>query len=290
MSDVTVIGLGAMGSAIANAFLNAGHTTTVWNRSREKVEALGKSGANCEPDIVKAIGKSPVCVVCIDDYAATWALMEEHDLGAVLAGRTLIQFSTGTPKEARDTEAGAKIHDTAYLDGAILAYPREVGHDALVTISGDEGVYAGVQGLLAALSTDVRYLGSAIGAAAALDVAVMSYYIMTHLGLVHAALICESEDVRRDTLASVLVDSLPSDTEEIAHLGDALQKNKFEDPGASINVYSNILDRIRDQAADKGIDARIPEFADSLYKEGVKAGFGDEEVVALIKLLRGASN
>ena len=143
-----------------------------------------------------------------------------------------------------------------------------------------------MQSLLAALSTDVRYLGNAIGAAAALDIAVMSYYIMTHLGLVHAALICESEDVRRDTLASVLVDSLPSDTEEIAHLGNALQKNEFSNPGASISVYSNILDRIRDQAADKGLDTTIPQFADTLYKKGVKAGLGDEEVVALIKLLR----
>ncbi len=38
MSDVTVIGLGAMGSAIANAFLNAGHDVTVWNRGPEKTE------------------------------------------------------------------------------------------------------------------------------------------------------------------------------------------------------------------------------------------------------------
>ena len=57
-------------------------------------------------------------------------------------------------------------------------------------------------------------------------------------------------------------------------------------PGASINVYSNILDRIRAQSKDRNLDARIAEFADGLYKEGVARGFGDEEVVALIKLLR----
>jgi len=33
MSNVSVIGLGAMGSAIAEAELQAGHTVTVWNRS-----------------------------------------------------------------------------------------------------------------------------------------------------------------------------------------------------------------------------------------------------------------
>ena len=287
MSHVTVIGLGAMGSAIANAFLNSGHNVTVWNRSADKAEPLRSSGAMCANTLAEAVDASPVMVICIDDYAATWSLFEQFELEPALKKKTMVQFSTGTPKEARDSEAGAKLHNTGYLDGAILAYPREIGHDALVTICGDEGTYAGVKYLLDALSTDVRYLGKSIGAAAALDIAVMSYYIMTHLGLIEAALICESEDVQADMLASVIVDSLPSDTEEIAHLGAALQKNSFSDPGASVNVYSNILDRILSHSEDRSIDARIPEFANTLYKDGIKMGFGDEEVVALIKLLRG---
>jgi 3-hydroxyisobutyrate dehydrogenase-like beta-hydroxyacid dehydrogenase len=286
MSEVTVIGLGAMGSAIASAFLNAGRATTVWNRSAEKTLALRDSGADCATDPGAAVSASPVVIVCIDDYSATRALLDEHDLYPLLGDRTLIQFSTGTPQEAREAEPGATRHGGRYLDGAILAYPREVGHDALIAISGDGDTYRAVEPLLTALSSDLRYLGDAIGGAAALDVAVMSYYILTHLGLVHAALICESEGVRRDQLASVLVDSLPSDVEEIAHLGDALQKDSFDSPGASIDVYSNILDRILSQARDRNIDSRIPEFANSVYKEGVDAGFGDEEVVALIKLLR----
>lgn len=32
-APVSVIGLGAMGRALAGAFLDAGHPTTVWNRS-----------------------------------------------------------------------------------------------------------------------------------------------------------------------------------------------------------------------------------------------------------------
>ena len=286
MSDVTVIGLGAMGSAIASAFLNAGHKTTVWNRSADKIVALVASGANGAGSPAEAVAASPVSVVCIDDYTATWALFEAHDLGPALAGRTLIQFSTGTPKEARDTREGASLHDTKYLDGAILAYPREVGHDALIAVSGDEAAYTEVRNLLSALSTDVRYLGSAIGAAAALDVAVLSYYVCTHLGLLHAALICESENVRHDMLASVIVDSMPSDSDEIAHLGKALQESEFSDPGASIGVYSGVLDRILAQAEDRGLDPSIPAFANKLYKKGVAEGLGDEEVVALIKLLR----
>ena len=286
MSDVTVIGLGAMGSAIANAFLNASYDVTVWNRSPVKMDPFRHSGAECAVTVAEAGAASPVVVICIDDYKSTWNLFEEHGLGETLQGKTLLQFSTGTPKEARDTEIGAKAHDTNYLDGALLAYPREIGKDGIIAIAGDEQIYAGISRLLAALSTNVRYLGPTIGASAALDVAVLSYYVCTHLGLIHSALVCESEGVPPELLASTIIDSQPSDAGEIEHLGAALSNNEFSEPGASIGVFSNVLDRILSQAKDADIDSSIPEFANKLYKKGIDSGLADEEVVALIKLLR----
>lgn len=286
MSDVTVIGLGTMGSAIANAFLNASYDVTVWNRSPMKMEPFRKSGAQYSATAAEACAASPVVVICIDDYSATRQLFEEQQLGKLLQGKTLIQFSTGTPREARESEAAAKLHNASYLDGALLAYPREVGQDAIVAISGDENTYRGLKRLLAALSTNVRYLGPSIGAAAALDVAMLSFCVSTHLGLIHSALICESENVPANVLAATIVDSQPGNAGEIIHLGQALLSNKFSDSGASVNVYSRALDRILSQAKDANLDASIPQFANRLYKKGVESGLGDEEVVALIKLLR----
>ena len=46
MSDVTVLGLGAMGSAIAKAELQAGHEVNVWIRSPNKINPLVKLGAS----------------------------------------------------------------------------------------------------------------------------------------------------------------------------------------------------------------------------------------------------
>ena len=286
MTDVSVLGLGAMGAALANAFVTAGHDVTVWNRSAARLDPWRDGTANCAVSVDAAIDASPVTVVCIDDYAATRVLLASDGVDAALAGRTLVQFSTGTPAEARELEAFASGRGARYLDGAILAYPRDVGHDALIAVAGEASTYDTTAPLLAALSTDLRYLGTAIGAAAALDVAILSYYVCTHLGLVHAALVCESERVSPALLAGVIADSLPSDVSEIRHLGDALERQSFGEPGASIDVYSGVLDRILAQAGDAGIDDRIPAFANELYKRGVAEGLGGEEVVALVKLLR----
>jgi 3-hydroxyacyl-CoA dehydrogenase len=42
---VTVIGLGSMGTAVAEAFIGAGHPTTVWNRTPYKAAPLTAKGA-----------------------------------------------------------------------------------------------------------------------------------------------------------------------------------------------------------------------------------------------------
>ncbi len=40
MSEITMIGLGAMGSALARALLKSGHELTVWNRTAQKMAPL----------------------------------------------------------------------------------------------------------------------------------------------------------------------------------------------------------------------------------------------------------
>lgn len=286
MSDVTVIGLGAMGSAIAAALLQGGFAVTVWNRTAARMGSLVEKGAQAARGPDAAVRASPLTIISIDDYRATRGVLEAPAVAQAAAGRTFAQFSTGTPQEARDGERWAKKHGASWLDGAILAYPREIGQSALVFVAGSDRQFETQRPLLSALTDQLRYLGPAVGAAAALDLAVLSYYIGSHLGLVHGALVCESEHVEPDMLTAVIVDSLPSDAIEIAHLGKTLTRNDFSKPGASLGVYSGILDRLLAQARDAGVNAEIPGFANDLVKRGMAAGLADEEIVSIIRILR----
>ena len=45
MSDISVLGLGQMGSAMAHALLANGRKVTVWNRAPEKAQPFIDSGA-----------------------------------------------------------------------------------------------------------------------------------------------------------------------------------------------------------------------------------------------------
>lgn len=275
-----------MGSAIANALITGNHDVTVWNRSPNRMLPFEPTAASCATNAAEAITASQVIVVCIDDYAATRELLESSDLAGLMKGRTLVQLSAGTPQEARDQEEWAFKQEAKYLAGAIMAYPREIGHDGMIFTSGSQATFESTESLLSALSSNVRFLGTAVGAAAGMNLAMMSYYVCTHLGLIQGALVCEAEGIRPDLLASLIVESMPSDTEEIQHLGKVLQSGKFDNPGASIGVYSGGMDSMLEQARDASINTEIAEFVDGLYKRGMAAGLEQEEVVALIKILR----
>ena len=59
MSDVTVVGLGAMGFALARALVKDGHDVTVWNRTASRAEPLVKEGAALAPDLASAVPLAP---------------------------------------------------------------------------------------------------------------------------------------------------------------------------------------------------------------------------------------
>lgn len=56
---LTLLGLGAMGTALARAWLAAGHPLTVWNRSPERARPLAAEGASVAGTVAEAVAAKP---------------------------------------------------------------------------------------------------------------------------------------------------------------------------------------------------------------------------------------
>lgn len=282
MSDVTVIGLGAMGSALAHAFLRAGHTITVWNRTQSKAEPFVAIGAKLASSVSDAVESSPITVICIDNYELTNNLISENNLGETLANRALVQLTTGTPKEAEEFQALVTSFDCDYIDGAIMAYPDGIGsEDALFLFAGNETTYQNYQPLLSCLGGDLRYLGSNISTAASLDMALLTHELCSFLGAIHGVRICESQGIDPQLLASMF----PQD--EVARKPiNIISSEAYTDPGATLTVFNAAFQRVRSQARDTGINSEIPDLILSLFKRAIAAGYGEEDVASIIKVMR----
>ena len=115
MSQVTVIGLGNMGSALARAFVENGCSVTIWNRSPEKALSLVEKGALLAPNSAAAVTASPVVVMCVTDPGAAQQILGDSE--ANISGKLLIQLTTSRPQEAREGEAWAQQHQVEYPGG-----------------------------------------------------------------------------------------------------------------------------------------------------------------------------
>ena len=282
MSDITVIGLGLMGAALARAIQRAGHDLTVWNRSPAKMQPFIDDAVAAASDVVSAISASPVILICIDNYTVTMAMLKSDEVTPLLAGRTVVQLSTGTPREARESAEWMKAHDVSYLDGAILAGPSEIGTDtSQILLSGEEAAHERSGGLLQCLGGDVRYLGTNVRAASALDLAWLCVSYGRFMAITHGACLCESEDVGVDLFASLF-----DEGSTIRGYANVIHSSGFENRTATLHVWDAALQRIRTQGEDAAINTDFPDFVSNLFKQAVDAGYGEENVMALVKVLR----
>jgi 3-hydroxyisobutyrate dehydrogenase-like beta-hydroxyacid dehydrogenase len=287
MGDVTVIGLGAMGTALARAFLSAGKTTVVWNRTSAKADVLRDEGAKVALTAADAVAASPVIVMCLSDYAATRGIVEDKAVAGIFAGRLVVQLASGTSSEARAMAAWAATRGTDYLDGAISAWPSQIGGaDAAILLAGPETTFASASALLQALAGSLVHVGPDVGHAKALFGAALAYYAAHWIGFSHGAVICEAEGLDPAQFGEMMAGSAPFFADDMRRMGRVIATGSFSAPESTIASVRADIARLVDVSDNLEIGADFPTFATGVFQRAVDAGYGAEEHCAITKVLR----
>lgn len=283
MSHVSVLGCGVMGSALVQALLGRGSSVTVWNRTAAKAEPLERRGARRATSPAEAVRASPVVIVCVTSYEHTLELLAGTELG----GRSLVQLSTGSPRDAHRAEAWARERGADYLDGAILATPRQIGTpESAILVSGSKRAYEAARDRLEQTAASVSYLGERVSAASAFDFAFLSVLFGALAGFYHAITMVEAERLPLSELAGLVESSAPAMMQMLRHDAATVEAGRFENPEATIDICHASLVQIERSARESGLDASVPSFLVRLFAAGQDAGFGNESPAALVKLLR----
>ncbi|RKN10847.1 NAD(P)-binding domain-containing protein [Streptomyces radicis] len=189
-APVAVIGLGAMGRALAAAFLAAGRPVTVWNRTAARADELVERGAVRAASPAEALAAAPLVVVCLLDHATMREVLAPAAAG--LRGRTLVNLTNGSPAGAAEMAAWVGGHGGEYLDGGIMAVPTTVATPgAFVLYSGERRIFDAHREALAELG-DARHLGEDIGLAALHDLALLGAMNLMFDGFHHAVALATS--------------------------------------------------------------------------------------------------
>jgi 3-hydroxyisobutyrate dehydrogenase-like beta-hydroxyacid dehydrogenase len=281
---VTVLGLGAMGAALAGALLAAGRPVTVWNRSPEKAAPLVDRGAQQAATVADAVQASRLVVVCLLDDRSVYTNLEP--VGAALAGRVLVNLTNGTPRQAREMAAWASARDVEFVDGGIMAVPPMIGTpDAFVLYSGSPAAFEAHRDALDAFG-DAVFVGADPGAAALQDIALLSGMYGMMSGFLHAFALVRSAGVEATEFAPML-------QRWLASMGGLVEQTARQvDSGDHVTgVVSNLamqaagFANIVAAAEDQGISPELLTPLRSLFDRRLAQGFGHEDVTGVIDLL-----
>ncbi|QBQ60508.1 NAD(P)-dependent oxidoreductase [Saccharomonospora xinjiangensis] len=279
--SVTVLGLGAMGAALATALIDAGHSVTVWNRTPAKTAPLVARGAARAGDIDEALRAGQVIVTCLLDHAAVHDVLDDH-VGA-LAGRTLVNVTNTTPEGSAELASWAACHGAEFLDGGIMAVPPQIGTpSAFVLYSGSEQALATARPALEAFG-DVRYLGSDPSLAALQDLALLSGMYGMFGGILHAFALVRTGGITAREFAPVLrewltgmaawADSAAGRIDDGDHAGDVVSPLAMQ--AAAYDAFLTV-------ARDRGVNPLLLEPLGRLLRRRADDGHGHEDITGVI--------
>ncbi|MFE6336393.1 NAD(P)-dependent oxidoreductase [Streptomyces sp. NPDC057806] len=285
-TPLTLLGTGAMGTALARTWLAAGHPVTVWNRTAARAEALAAEGATVASSAARAVAANRLVIACLlDDDSLGEALA-----GADLTGRDLVNLTTGTPAQGRARAAWAEERGARFLDAGIMAVPPMIGSPdsgAYVFYSGSPELFEEHRETLA-VPAGTAYVGADPGFAALHDVALLSAMSGMFAGVLHAFALVRREDIAPKEFAGLLQGWLTAMAHTVHSTADQLESEDY-----TKNVVSNLAMQAAGNATllrtaeEQGVSAELLTPYMALMDRLLAQGRGEEDTTGMIDLLLG---
>jgi 3-hydroxyisobutyrate dehydrogenase-like beta-hydroxyacid dehydrogenase len=284
---VTVVGLGPMGQAMANAFLDNGYRVTAWNRTASKADELVARGAARAETIADALATNELVILSLTDYDAMYAILEP--VTTALAGRVLVNLSSDTPDKAREAAKWAAGHGAQHLTGGVQVPPSGIGNPESSTFySGPREVFEAHQATLKVL-TGTDYRGADPGLAALYYQIQMDMFWTTMLSYLHALAVAGANGISAKEFlpyATSTMSSIPYFLNFYAPRIDAGQHPGDVDKLA-MGVAS--VEHIVHTAEDAGIDTSLPATVLGVFRRGMADGHAGDSFSSLIEVFKKAT-
>lgn len=280
---ISVLGLGAMGSAIARTFIERGFRTTVWNRTPSRAEPLVDAGATATTSAAEAAAASPVVVICLLDGQAVEEVLDA--VGDAASGRTLVNVTSGSPAQARATEKWARAHGAEYLDGKIMGDPPYVGTpNVQFAFSGSPTAFARYESALGQLGT-IAHHGEDAGAAAVEFMAQVAVGYEFLIGFLHTLRLVRAEGFDIEAFAERVAGSLGGYAQLLSMFATAVDSGAYGPDLGSLDVQAALMDDMISHRESVGVETVRMREVKRLMDRRIAQGHGDQGFSSLFELL-----
>jgi 3-hydroxyisobutyrate dehydrogenase-like beta-hydroxyacid dehydrogenase len=280
---VTVVGLGAMGGGIAGRLLGAGFAVTVFNRTREKADALVAGGARLAGTAREGADADALVVSLADEDAVEGVVF--GDLAPHLRpGAVVVDTSTVSPSYSRRAEARLTASGVSRVEACLIGNPQmALGGDLRVFAAGTREAVATVRPLLDALSRQGFLHLGATGRASAMKLAFNLLLGANTAALAEAVAFAEAVGLDRELLLTALAKS-GWRSPVLNYRAEFMRTRRYEPAGFRARLMAKDLTPAHGEACARGLELPLAGHALRRFEEAVAAGLGDKDAAVVAEL------
>lgn len=285
-ADVAVLGCGLMGSALARALARAGREVVVWNRSFGKATALQGVGITAVESVHAAVSTAPLIITCLNTYDTVVATLD--DVAWPPRGKTLLNLSTGTPPQAEALDRWAADRSVLFLDGAILAYPADIGEPhCQLLISGPTRVWTQNRDVIMDLGGSTKHITETIVGANVMDVGVIgAFYISALTAFIESAAYVTDYGISTESLLEVSKPVLRLLDDTVAQAVSAIGEQDYRTDQATLSVYSEAIRTFSAEISNRGNRSFMVAAAAASLSAAEEAGLGALGIFSVHQIAR----
>jgi putative dehydrogenase len=288
MTTVGLIGLGAMGSGMAQSLRRAGHSVHVYDVRREAAEAFAKDGGVACASLAGLGAACDVVVSVVVNAAQTEAVLfgQEGCAAHMKPGSVFVMCSTVDPNWSVALEARLEGLGLRYIDAPISGGAAKAASGQMTMMTaGKPEAFAVAEPFLNAMAGKVYKLGDSAGAGSQVKI------INQLLAGVHIAAAAEAmalglrEGVNAEALYEVITNSAGNSwmfENRMAHVlaGDYT-------PLSAVDIFVKDLGIVLDVARASKFPLPLSSTAHQMFMQASTAGFAKEDDSAVIKIFPG---
>ena len=275
------IGLGNMGIPMAMNLLKAGYELNFYNRTSQKGTELENLGGVRTNSLKELVENSDIIISMVSDDNAVKSIYMENKViehGSAL-GKTFIDMSTVSPETSKLLSSLADKHGANFLDAPVSGsvQPAKEGN-LIVLVGGKKETYEQVKDIFEPMSKLSLYLGQA-GSGSNAKLAINLLLGITVQGIAESVLFAEQQGIKVEDMLTIINESA---------VGTAISKMKtpsiIENEFPAAFALKHMAKDLR-LANESGELEKMGHSAFQTYQKALENGFGDLDVMAIIKEL-----
>ena len=287
-TNISVIGLGSMGLALAKTLLRSDSKISVWNRTLSKSQDLNNKGVHVCLSPIEALQCSEIIIVCLSNYEAWKNIIDSNQIDMDLSKKTIVQLTSGSIEEVTDHSDWVKMHNGDLLEGAIISFPSEIGtKDSSIILAGNNEVIENCKDIISLLFPVHTNLGNNLIGPTVLSRALVSGGLAGLIGMMNGVAICQKADISLDHFKDIYIRRINSMIgQESKRIIDAIAAKDTKSTEASISAWGHGQEALLSisKTLDSNLDFQLA--LNSLFKQAVKSGLEDHDLSAMVKIFK----